>query len=38
MIYEPMFSRLLRVDGLLLNHDCTKYSIKPIGDEYHSYS
>ena len=28
IMYEPMFSRLVRVDGLLLNHDCTKFSVR----------
>lgn len=29
-IFDPLFCRLFRLDGLYINKDATKYSIKPI--------
>ena len=42
MIYEPLFCRLIRCDGLRLNIDGSKYSIKELPEAadgpYLSYS
>jgi hypothetical protein len=29
-VFDPLFCRLFRLDGIYINKDATKYSIKPI--------
>lgn len=30
VMLDPLFSRLIKYDGIFLNPDCTKFSIKPL--------
>ena len=38
ILFDPCFGRLIRCDGLLMSPDGSKYSVKPIGNEYHTYT
>lgn len=30
LMFDPLFTRLLKLDGIYINQDCTKYSVKKI--------